>query len=207
MKKAGFVVFTALSFLLCSAAQAQIQSISVDYVTTGFTPSGGDYGLGVLTLSDLVDIVVEDVPGGQVTYDDGFFSTSTSLKQDNSSGGIAIGRFEGGSLSFTDKNSNILLSGDILSLDIEELTQVSGILAGAGQFLVTGGAIEDDFGSLFGDIVQITFRVKPSSISNFNNSFTGVSDVTLIPVMAPVPEPTTMALLGLGVLGLLRRKK
>jgi len=99
-----------LVILSCGLAQAAIQSMSANYLTTSFTAIGGVYSLGVLSISDFADIVVENTLGQQTTYIGGSFAMSSSLKTDTSLNGIASGYFDGGSLSFIDSGDNVYCS-------------------------------------------------------------------------------------------------
>lgn len=200
MKRERVAVLLSVMVLLAvgSASSATIQSMSATDLDTSFTASDG-----LLSIFDNADIVVEDTLGGQNTYVLGEFGLNTSLQTDTSSGGIASGSFVGGALSFIDSGDNALLTGNIVYLELVEAFDGWGILTGQGQFEVTGGILEPDFALSLGNIVQITFNVSPGSISNFSADFTGSSNITVM----PIPEPATICLLGLGALGLLRRRK
>ncbi|HEW79461.1 MAG TPA: PEP-CTERM sorting domain-containing protein [Phycisphaerales bacterium] len=200
MKRVRVTVLFSVMVLLAagSVSHATIQSINATDLDTSFTASSG-----VLSILNTADIVVENTLGQQTTYTQGEFDLSTFLQTDASSGGLAIGYFAEGYLSFTDSDSNALLTGNIISIDIVELFDGLGMLAGHGQFEVTGGTLENDFALPYGEIVQITFNVSPASIGDFTADFTGSSNITVV----PVPEPATICLLGLGALGLLRRRK
>ena len=188
----GVVVLLAAG----SVSHAAIQSMSAADLSTSFT--AGD---GVLSILDDADIVVENTLGQQTTYTQGEFGLSSSLQVDTSSGGIASGSFAGGYLSFADSDDNVLLMGNILCLDLSEV--FDGLLAAKGAVEITGGMLESDFAFPYGDIVQITFGVRPSSISDFSADFTASSTV----VVMPVPEPATICMLSLGGLSLFRRRK
>ncbi|HPS56179.1 MAG TPA: PEP-CTERM sorting domain-containing protein [Sedimentisphaerales bacterium] len=195
MKK--IIVLTAIIMLVASFAGATpIESINANYLLGIFTPTGGTYGLGALNVNDTAQIVVEDIYNVQTTHPANAFMLNVSLYQDNSVGAIADGLFANGTLVI-----NSLLSADILPLQLTELYNNSGILAGIGTLQVTGGSLAADFGSL-GDIVQITFSVTPSSINDFSQRFSGISNITL----TPTPEPVTIMLLGLGGLVALRKR-
>ena len=179
-----------------SVSNAAIQSMSATGLSTSFTA-----GNGVLSILDDADIVVEDTFGQQTTYTQGGFDLSSFLQSDTSSGGIASGSFADGYLSFTDSDDNVLLVGNIICLDLSEVFE--GLLAAQGELEVTGGLLDSDFALPYGDIVQITFSVSPSSIGDFSADFSASSNITVM----PIPEPATICLLGLGGLSLLRRKK
>jgi len=185
----------------CSVSYATIRSINASDLDSGFLASGGDYGIGILTVVDSANIVVEDTLGLQSTYAGGTLMMTTSLQSDLSVGGITSGHFEGGNLSILDIGGQALLTGDVDHLELLEMFDGSGILVGTGQFDVTGGFLETDFGQTTGDIVQISFQIVPSTISDFSADFSGRTDITLI------PEPSMVCLLGLGALGLLCRKR
>ena len=201
--KRGKILLVCLGVLVLSSISfGAIVSVNINYVNGGFTPSGGDFGLGVFSLSDTADIVVEETGGGQTTYDNGSFSLITSLENDVSTPPIASGEFAGGSFSILDSASSALLEGNVLFINLVELYDGIGILGGVGQFQVTGGSLSGDFQPSLGDIVQITFQIAPN-ISDFSQAFRGVSNLTL----TPVPEPATICLLGFGTLALLRKRR
>jgi hypothetical protein len=202
MKKGLFLACLGVLFL-SSVSFATIVAVNANYVDGGFTASGGDFGIGVFSLSDTADIVVEETGGGQTTYGGGSFSLTTSLENDVSAGPIASGEFSGGSFSIMDNTPSALLVGNILSINMQELYNDSGILGGVGQFQVTGGSLSGDFVPATGEIVEITFQVVPASIDDFQQNFAFVSNLTL----TPVPEPATICLLGLGGLALLRKRR
>jgi hypothetical protein len=189
-----------VAFIVISSggvAQATIQAVSADAVSMWFAGSSK-----VLTMDDTTSIDVEDTLGAITTYEDGWFNLSTTLVTggDHSSGGIASGSFAGGGFSYKDSSSVVLLSGSITSFNLVEVFNGSGMLAGEGQFTVTGGSLQADF-ALTGHIVNITFHVKPKTISDFTSDFTGMSDITV------TPEPATIVLLGTASVWIFTRKK
>ncbi len=97
MKKERLFLACLGVLFLSSVSFATIVSVNANYVDGGFTASGGDFGIGVFSLSDTADIVVEETGGGQTTYSGGSFSMTTSLENDVSVGTIASGEFSGGS--------------------------------------------------------------------------------------------------------------
>jgi hypothetical protein len=87
-------------------------------------------------------------------------------------------------------------------MEMHEVVDGLGLLAGRGTFVVVNGTLAPDFGPA-GEVVEITFRLNPPNISDFSVPFVGKSNVTL----TPIPEPATLALLLLGSIGLIRRKR
>lgn len=204
MKKKRELFLACLGvMLLSSVGFAAIVSINVNFVSGGFTASGGDFGLGVFSLLDTADVVVEYTGGAQTTYNGGSFSLTTSLEHDVSVSPIASGEFSGGVFSILDNTSSALLQGSVLSLNIIELYDGLGMLAGEGQFQVMNGSLSGDFQPVAGKIVQITFQIAPASINDFTQDFEGVSNLTL----TPVPEPATIGLFALSSLALLRKRR
>ncbi|OQA01352.1 MAG: hypothetical protein BWY71_00411 [Planctomycetes bacterium ADurb.Bin412] len=200
-KKVCLLVLVALLSAI-SVSSGAIKSINVSDVESTFTAGGGNFGLGTLALADAANIVVEDTLGQQISYANGSFAMSTYLQSDNSAGGVAAGQFADGDLSFLDSGANILLSGHIGNLNVVEVFNNGGILAGEGQFVVTGGSLTGDFVLPLGKIVQITFDV-PVTLSDFSQNFSGSSNLTI----TPVPEPVSIGLLAMGGLFLCRRKR
>jgi hypothetical protein len=199
MKK---IVLYLLLLTLVSVGSAQIESINSNYLTSSFSPIGGDWGLGLLSIDDSADIIVENTAGQQNTFAGSNFSMFTSLYQDVSAGNIAIGLFTNGALSITDSQSNVLLAGTISSMELHELYDNAGIMAGSGVFVVDDGSWMSEFGAS-GDIVQITFSINPKNINDFSEDFAAISNITL----TPIPEPATLALMGIAGLALIRKRK
>jgi len=186
-----------LTFLGASPAAAEpILYVSATTLDTQFTATGGTFNLGILSLLDQADIVLE-YPSGQTTYAAGHFSMSTSLFDDTSTPeGLASGLFLDGSLLIQDASLQTLLSADLVQFELYEVSGYPGLLAGTGTFTVTGGSLQDDFTQTGGSIWQLTFQVTPSNSQDFSSSFTGVSNVSL----TPIPEPATLTLLLVGTL-------
>ena len=202
--RTGTICVAALYLLFCSEAAADpiLVSVNANYLDTAFDNDGGTYSLGVLSVSDNADIVVE-YDTAQVTYVGGTFTLTASLSLDNSSGGVVSGFFTGGTLSVLDNESQSLLNGTLVTLRLDEVVNQPDLLAGSGGFEVTGGSLASAFGDI-GDIVQIVFNVSPPGVSDFSDDFSGLSSITL----CPIPEPTTVTLLVTGVLALgVRRRR
>jgi hypothetical protein len=182
--------------VVASITQAtQIRSMSATNAGTAFVG-----GSGVLTMAGVGGINVEYEDDTTTTYGSGQFSLNTTRTGDTSSGGLASAVFSGGSFSYKDSGSVVLLSGSITTFSLSEFMNGTGMFVGSGTFTVTGGTLMANFGAA-GNMVDISYSIKPISISNFSNSFTGSSNMTVL----PVPEPATMALLVPAIFALRKR--
>lgn len=195
MKKL-IIVMAAVAIAVSTAGAVSVESINASYLDSAFTLDGS--GSWILSIDDTADIVVEYPDGSQYTYVAKAFLFNISLDDDLSAGGIADGLFQGGSLMIGD--SGDLFGATDIDLRLTEFHDDLGMLTGTGELQAVSGSLAADFATP-GKIVQLTFMVIPSTIGDFSEGFTGVSNITL----TPVPEPATMCLLGLG--GLMLRKK
>ncbi len=174
-----------LVLLLAVPAEAGVEVVGVDVVQTNYTA-----GTGVLLMDDsglVVTIDYDDSPT-QGEISPAGFTLSTNF--------VSGMQFAGGTFEFIDENdSSVIISGNVLTVNFEEAV---GFLVGNGtaQVLVSNLA-----GYPVGpsDIVSITFNLDPA-FTDFGQDYAGDSKVNFL-----VPEPTTLALLGLG--GLLLRKR
>jgi hypothetical protein len=174
-----------------------IDEISVDSVDTvfGLSPSPG-----VLTIAQTgIDLVLERSDNTQQTITDADFSLVTVLQTDLSATGQAIADFIGGTITITDA-SGTLLTANIGAFSAEESANLPfSLVAGSGDFTVTGGYLSSEFGPN-GIIIDITWQLS-TNISDFSQGFTAESDVTL------TPEPATMILLAAGGLFAVKRRR
>jgi hypothetical protein len=178
-------------------------SVGAVDIAAEFTHLGGRHGLGQLVASGQADVIVEDGDGVQTSHIGGSFEMTASLSADDSSDGLAVGRFTGGSLVFRDNDGQALLSGDFISLTLYEPGDDWGMLAGNGIFEVTGGSLQGKFVERYGDVFQMVFDISPGGIDDFSGSFSGLTNITV----TPNPEPATMVMLALGAAAIAARKR
>lgn len=198
MKNRILITLAACLLFSVIASASLIEHVSSNSISTVF-----DAGTGEMTVSDTTTLTVRYADSTVTQIADTQFSMIASLLSDNSAGGIAMGLFGDGSLNIADYNGVALLTGNISYIDLGEVGNNLGILSGYGEFNITGGSMMGDLPFLTGDLVQISFSITPRNISDFSQNFSGYSNVSLV----PVPEPATIALLGLSSLALLKRRK
>ena len=195
--------------LALGGAPPAVIRISADTLDTAFDPSGGAFGLGTLLLEQDTPIEIDYENGTTEIFEYGSIQIWTDLFDDTSSGDLASGHFEDGEFIILDDYDNTLLSGNVDWFLMGEVFDDMGFMSGTGRFVVTGGDLMDNFGTL-ADVFDVTFRLDPMGIDDFNTAFTGESDLTIIPVV--IPEPSTIFLMigsasGLAVFaGIMRRK-
>lgn len=197
MKKSVLIICVGLLAVASTVQATAIRSMSATNAGTAFVG-----GSGVLTMSGVGGINVEYEDDTTTTYGSAQFSLNTTRTADTSGSGMASATFAGGSFSYMDSGSIVLLSGSITSFTLSEFVNNSGMFIGTGSFTVTGGTLQGDFGPT-GSMVDISYSVIPNAISNFSTSFTGSSNMTIL----PIPEPATMALLIPAILALRKRNK
>jgi len=203
MKKRSLFICIALLAAASTVQATTITSIAAMDVDTSFSNISGN-----LIMDSEAEIEVEYATE-YITYS-GSFNLTTHIELDTSLGGIASANFTGGTFSFMN-GTDVLLAGTIISFNLTEYLNGSGMFVGEGSFTVTGGTLQPDFGPVgsLGDMANFTISVRPRSISNFTStSFSNASStMTILPSSDPTPEPATVCLLALGSLVFTRKKK
>ena len=209
MKARWIFVIVIVGAWAATAAALPISYISAAAVPTSFTPIGGNFGLGQLEIKGSTPIIVHLEDGSQVVLS-GHVNLTTSLNEDNSSGGIVDGYFEEGAIAITASGTGSVLTGPVLGLTLQETFDDMGVLGAKGLFKVSGGSLMSDFGEA-GSIYQILFQVQPAVIGDLTVGFSGYGNLSIAPTVLPegaIPEPVTVSLLSIGLAGLaLARRK
>ena len=205
--------------LLAHGAHATpVASIDNFSLPVYFTPDGGAFGLGVLTFDGVTSIVVEN-EGSQTPVDDVSFYLTADLCADLPIGELANGLFLGGEVLLQDASGSNLLTGTTLTFALTEDIDNTGVLLATGSLDVLSGSLQAILGDT-GVIYDVEIVVDTALVGDFSQPFTGFTGLShlsgeeqgdisaaAMPVDPQIPEPATLAFLGIGLAGLLIRRR
>ena len=159
------------------------------------------YNSGTLTLSDTISLVIHYNDDTWTSYSNAMFQLTASLITNNGD----TGTFGDGSYIIADSASNILLSGQVQSLPLTIMFGGTILASGPGMVTLDSGTLLSEIpsGSLQGNLITLLYNFDTGIVTDFSGSFDGATDASII----PIPEPTTLLILGLGSLFLVRRKR
>ena len=183
-------------FGMAAVANASIMSISVE----------GDYGVEEYTLDELECVKLD------VGVDDGvtaFIGTDVSLKVEGP-GSLNVSEIVladeyynsamGGMIAWTSGPPKLVGSPTSQQVDLTMFTSDNAMFAGAGPF-----GVADNINFCCGGLGEVVVTLYADLVNaNGETQYGMVLDTLLI---HQVPEPMTIALLGLGGLALIRRRR
>lgn len=183
-----------------------ISEIDIPITGASYNASTGDLSLSGRPASDVSVFYDDGRSPNPVTYGFTIFDLNTTgLDSAVSGDGMRIEYASSGGLGNMtlldgDDGFSILLSADLVSLEMTVLDPGIGAIAGSGAFEITGGSLADDFGLVGGlTTLGLSFTVP----ADFDSSFSALANMALRSSGAdspPLPEPAAAIVFGLGMI-------
>ncbi len=159
------------------------------------------YDSGTLTLNDTISLVIHYSDDTWTSYSNATFQFTANLISSNG----VTGTLGNGSYIIADNASTILLSGQVHYLPLTLMFGGAILASGPGEVTLDSGTLLSEIpsGSSQGNLITLLYNFNTGVVTDFRGSFEGATDASIL----PIPEPTTLLILGLGSLLLVGRKR